>query len=241
VLIHVDKSLVAVAKPPGETVIPARGFEDDRITWRRLERQMGERLWVVHRLDADTSGVVVLARSAASHRELNEVFERRLVQKHYVALARGTMPSGHGRIDIPLHAARKGKARPALPGETGARDAVTDYHVLHSWRRRSSVVTMLRLRPLTGRHHQIRVHLKATGAPVLFDDVYGSRRHPDPGHDDDEGRLFEAAPCQRLALHASRLVLPPLGQRKDRLVLDAPLPADLTALVEWLSTIFSRP
>ncbi len=160
----------------------------------------------------------------------------RQVEKYYLAFAAGTMPAPSGRIDMALHTARKGRTRPARPGEAGAREAVTDYRVLQIWATRSHPdVSMLELRPRTGRHHQIRVHLRAIGAPILFDTVYGKQAlRAAEGGFGRTSTAFDSAPCRRLALHAWRLVLPPLGGRNGPLSLEAPLPPDLQALSEWL-------
>lgn len=221
-LLHEDHDLVAVAKPPGVPVIAARGEPPEACLQRLLERQLGRRLWVVHRVDRDVSGLVLFARNPEAHRELSLAFEHRRVEKTYVALAAGAIEPARGRLSAPLHEARKGKARPARPGETGARDAVTDYVVRERWRREGAVVSLLEVHPLTGRHHQIRVHLRSAAAPLLFDPLYGRGLMPP---------ALAGAPCQRLALHARRIEVPAGG---GRLVLEAPLAPDLEALVAWL-------
>jgi tRNA pseudouridine32 synthase/23S rRNA pseudouridine746 synthase len=223
-VVHQDEAVLAVAKPPGEPVIPARGEEPLACLQRRLEAQRGERLWVVHRIDRDASGVVVFARNAAAHRALSLAFERREVGKLYEAFTAGAPEAARGRIGIALHAARRGKTRPAAEGEPGARAAETDYAVRKRWVRPTGTVASLEARPRTGRHHQIRVHLRAIGAPILFDPLYGRSTMEEP---------LREAPCRRLALHARRLELPsPAGD--GRLVVEAPLAPDLVALRAWL-------
>ena len=226
VLVHDDPDVVAVSKPSGEPVIAERAGPPQACLRRRLEAQLGQRLWVVHRIDRDASGLVVFARNAAAHRALSLAFERRQVEKSYVALAGGEIEREHGTIDVALHAARKGKARPARPDEPGRREATTEYAVEKSWRRGDAVVSLVELRPRTGRHHQIRVHLRSMGAPLLFDPLYGRGLVP-PGLDE--------APCDRLALHALRLDLPAPGG-DGRLALEAPLAEDLQQLQSWLDT-----
>jgi RluA family pseudouridine synthase len=221
VLLHEDADLIAVAKPPGLPVIPARGEPAEACLQHHLAARRGERLWVVHRIDRDTSGVVVFARSPAAHRDLSLAFERRQVDKGYLAYAAGAL-AGVARIDQPLHAARRGKARPAEPGEPGARAAVTELTVERRWRHGDEVVSRVACRPITGRHHQLRVHLRSVGAPILGDPRYG--KHTRAG-------ALAAAPCPRLALHAARLTVPgPSGPR----TFVAPLPEDLAALDAWL-------
>jgi len=222
-VLHDDRDLVGANKPPGEPVIAARDEPPEACLQRRLERHLGRRLWVVHRIDRDASGVVVLACNGAAHRSLSMAFEHHRVEKTYVAFVAGTPPP-RGRLAFPLHAARKGKTRPARPGEAGAREAVTDYVVRRRWHRDDATLSLLDVHPLTGRHHQIRVHLRAAGVPLLFDPLYGRGLMP---------RALADAPCQRLALHARRLDLPsPSGP--GRLVLEAPIPPDLQQLILWL-------
>jgi RluA family pseudouridine synthase len=224
VLLHEDRNVVAVDKPAGAPVIPARGEDAEASVQRRLERQTGRRLWVVHRIDRDASGAVLFARSAEAHRALSLAFEHRLVNKSYVAIVAGRLSPLAGRIEAALHAARKGKTRPAKPGEPGALSAVTEYATERLWRIGGADVTRVTASPLTGRHHQIRVHLRFAGAPILFDPLYALGRLP---------AAVAEAPASRLALHAARVDVPaPTGE--GRLVVDCPLAPDLAALVEWL-------
>jgi len=221
--LHEDDDIVAVHKPSGEPVIPTRDGEPQDCLQRRLERQLGRRLFVVHRIDKDASGVVVFAQSAEAHRALSLAFEHRRVEKAYAAFVAGAIEPPLGRLEMALHPARKGKTRPALPGEPGAQSATTEYVTQSVWRL-PGIVSLLEARPHTSRHHQIRVHLRAAGAPILFDPLYGRGLMPD---------ALAGAPCTRLALHARRIDLPVL-RGEGRLVIEAPLAPDLVALAEWL-------
>jgi len=238
VLLHEDDDVVAVQKPSGEPVIPTRDVSAPDCVQRRLERQLGRRLWVVHRIDKDASGVVVFALNADAHRALSLAFERRQVSKAYTAFVAGSIEPPQGRLDVPLHAARKGKTRPARPGEPGAQAAETEYATRNRWTlvadssspggteapRNDGIVSLLEALPHTGRHHQIRVHLRAAGVPILFDPLYGRGLMPE---------ALAGGPCTRLALHARRIDLPrPRGE--GRVVIEAPLAPDLAALEEWL-------
>lgn len=223
-ILHTDSRLIAVDKPPGEPVIAERGGALEACLWRRLEARLGSRLYVVHRIDRETSGIVVFARSAEAHRELGRAFENRLVKKSYVAFTVGRLASPAGSIELALHDARKGKSRPANPGESGSRPARTDYEVEREWSAAGVVISRVAVSPLTGRRHQIRVHLRAAGAPILGDRLYGRRIELGP---------FLGVPCPRLALHAARIVLPaPAGGEAVEIV--SPLPDDLVALDRWL-------
>jgi RluA family pseudouridine synthase len=213
---------LAVDKPPGVTVIPARAEDPAHSLWRTLERARGERLWVVHRIDRGTSGLVLFARDAATHRAFSSAFEERAVRKGYLALTRGIPVPLSGTIDIALHPARKGKMRPAAPGEAGALIAATDYVVFRRWETPEGPVALVELFPRTGRQHQIRVHLRAIGAPLLVDPLYGSRP-PILG-------------LERLALHAATVSFPDPATGAE-VTLEAPLAPDLQAVVERLDRL----
>ena len=210
---------LAVDKPPGVTVIPARAEDPGHSLWRTLERARGERLWVVHRIDRGTSGVALFARDAATHRALSTAFEARAVRKGYLALTRGIPAPLSGTIDLALHPARKGKTRPAAPGEAGALIAATDYVVFRRWETPEGPVALVELFPRTGRQHQIRVHLRAIGAPLLVDPLYGS---PPP-----------LLGLERLALHAATITFPDPATGAE-VTVEAPLAPDLQAVVERL-------
>jgi RluA family pseudouridine synthase len=223
-LLHDDGDVVAVAKPAGVPVIPARDEPATDSVQRQLERQLGRRLWIVHRIDRDASGLVLFACNAEAHRELSLAFEHRRVTKSYVAFAAGALSPTAGRIDLALHGARKGKTRPAQPGEAGALASVTEYETTGTGGIDGAVVSRVAARPLTGRHHQIRVHLRSRECPILFDPLYAKGRTP---------AALAGAPCARLALHALRIDAPhPSG--RGRLALECPLAPDLSALAAWL-------
>ena len=168
---------------------------------------------------------LLFARTAEAHRTLCLAFEERRVRKTYVAFTLGVPSPRESRITTPLHPARRGKVRPAAPGEDGAWDAATRYIVRRSWERLGTSVALVEAHPETGRHHQIRAHLRSIGTPVLFDRVYGRQ---------SAGEWAAGSPVSRLALHASRLVVPDAAQAELTHTFDAPLAADLAALLHWL-------
>ena len=231
-----DHRLLAVAKPPGVVVVPDRGGAPDTCLRRRLERERGEALWVVHRLDRDTSGVVVFARDAATHRALSLLFERREARKTYLAVVRTPPAAKEGTIDTPLHTARKGKMRPAARGEAGALASTTEFRLLRQWTLPTALPALIEARPRTGRQHQVRVHLRSIGSPLLVDPLYGvvsrvvSRDLGLPGED---------VLCSRLTLHASSIELPLPGEAAP-LRIEAPLPEDLAALLATLDAASGR-
>jgi tRNA pseudouridine32 synthase/23S rRNA pseudouridine746 synthase len=216
--------LIAVAKPPGITVIPGRNEPPEACLRARLEAERGEPLFVVHRIDRDTSGVVVFARTAVAHRALSMAFEKRRTEKRYLAFT-GVMSgmAAEGRIALAVRLARRGLMKIAVAGEREALAAETSYVMTRRWRRDvagEERAALIEARPLTGRQHQIRLHLAASGAPIWGDPLYG------------QGAAPPDAPITRLALHAHRLAIPtPSGAW---LRLEAPLPDDLRALEAWL-------
>jgi tRNA pseudouridine32 synthase/23S rRNA pseudouridine746 synthase len=219
-ILHEDPQLVALAKPPGRIVIPSR--RGGEATLQEEAQERFGRLWVVHRLDRGTSGLLLFARTAASHRALSLAFERREVEKRYLAVVRGTMPE-QARAEAPLAPARHGRMRPAEPGNPRGKAAATRFRLLEPLAR-AEATALVECIPESGRLHQIRVHLAWLGAPLCYDPDYGA----DLPIRDDEGREILA----RTPLHAWRLALrhPESGQP---LSLEAPLPADLEALLAW--------
>lgn len=234
--LYEDASLIAVAKPAGVVVIPARAEEAEPCLHAALEASRGERLWVVHRLDRDTSGVVLFARTAEEHRRLNGLFERRLVQKRYLAWTRGAPPAAEGVIDTPLHSARKGKMRPAAASEAGALPSRTRYRVLRRWEGLAcGTVCAVEASPETGRQHQIRVHLRSVDAPLVVDPVYGRASRV---MQTELGGTGDAVALGRLSLHAAEVAL--ASAEGAPLRVEAPLPDDLLAWQDALAEAVQR-
>ena len=212
-MLYEDERYLAIDKPSGWLVVPGRGrARGEETVVRQLSRRRGgERLWVVHRLDRETSGVLLLARHAAAHRLANTAFARRQARKRYLAVVEGCPEPAAGRVDLPIGAdPRRSRRGSMIIDEARGKAALTDYRVVQ--RLAEGRAALVELWPQTGRTHQLRVHLAHLGHPVLQDERYGSLR----------GDL----PCARLALHAAQLLVPSLA-----LDLTAPLPEDLEALV----------
>jgi tRNA pseudouridine32 synthase/23S rRNA pseudouridine746 synthase len=216
-----DAALVAVDKPPGRVVIPGRGAPE-RTLLDEAQAEHG-RLWVVHRLDRGTSGVLLFARSAAAHRALNLAFEGRAVEKRYLAIVRGAPPD-EARLDLTIAHARKGRMRPGRPGEEGAKPAATRVRVLERFPARPPLpaLALVEAVPETGRTHQIRVHLAWAGTPLACDPDYGEA---EPLRDAAGTALLARTP-----LHAAALAFPHPASGA-RVQVEAPLPADMAALL----------
>ncbi|MBZ4397496.1 RNA pseudouridine synthase [Myxococcus sp. MISCRS1] len=208
--------VLVVDKPPGVPVIPGR---DGGPSLRdALESQRGRKIFVVHRLDRDTSGALVFALDAAVHRALSIAFESGKVRKRYLALVEGRIDAP-SLVDVPLIAARKGRMRVARPGEAEAKPSRTRVRPVESFDK----ATLVEAEPLTGRTHQIRVHLLSLGHPLLMDHQYG---RDTALTEKDLGGQGDGVVLERTPLHAARVEWPALPGVEARGV-DAPLPEDM--------------
>jgi len=218
------RSWIAVQKPPGRLVIPGRNEEATPPLKEAVERQLGRPVWTVHRLDRDTSGVLLFALTAEAHRSLSMAFENGKVHKRYLALVKGVF-EGERLIDRPLTAARRGRMRPAHPGEEG-KPSQTHVRALESFQD----ATLVQVEPLTGRTHQIRVHLSWEGFPLLVDPQY---RRPERLTERDLGGTREEVLLDRTPLHCWRLRVPQV-EETPATEIEAPVPEDLQRVLEWL-------
>lgn len=211
---------IAIDKPPHALVIPGRGDETKTPSIReQLEAQLRAKVWVVHRLDRDTSGVLVFARNARAHRALSMAFEAGQIAKRYLAIVSGALAEEQA-IALALVPARRGRMRPVKPNEPG-KDAVTKVRPLEALRD----ATLVEAEPLTGRTHQIRVHLASIGHPLIVDHQYGSSE-PIAGADG-------AVVLDRTPLHAARIEVPKLESVEARVV-ESPPAEDIRRTLEAL-------
>jgi 23S rRNA pseudouridine1911/1915/1917 synthase len=208
-----DEHLLVVDKPAGLVVHPGAGHATDTLVQALAGRAAGgdpERPGIVHRLDRDTSGLMVVARSEEAFERLSELVRERALERTYLALVRGRPRSRRGKIDAPIGRDRGDPTRISLDTDS-PREAVTHFEVVELLPEHA----LLRVTLETGRMHQIRVHLAAIDLPVVGDPTYGV---PDPG-------------LERQFLHAARLAFPhPF--RDERLELDSELPPDLAEYLE---------
>lgn len=180
---HADDALLVVEKPAGLLSVPGRLPEHQDCLISRVQQQYPDAL-VVHRLDQVTSGLMVLARGKAAHRALSIQFERREVSKRYQALVEGVLEADAGEIDLPLICDWPNRPRQKVDFALG-KPSLTRWQVLA--RDGQQQQTRLALEPVTGRSHQLRVHLMSIGHPIVGDDFYS------------------AAPAARVCLHALSL------------------------------------
>lgn len=228
-VVHEDDAMVVVDKPPGLPVHPSASYHRNTLTFLLRQRYPVDPPHLAHRLDRETSGVLVCARTLEDERVLKKAFERRQVEKTYLAIVRGRMADETGRIDLPLGRPDEGLHLLMEVRQDGA-PARTRYEVVA----RASEHTLVALRPETGRQHQLRVHLAALGHPIVGDKLYGPEG-PQPFLDYVEEGMTPELETRlghpRQALHAHRLTFahPRDGERTT---VAAPLAPDLEAL--WI-------
>ncbi len=229
-IVYEDDALVVVNKPPGMVVHPAPGHEHGTLVNALLYHcktlsGIGdeERPGIVHRLDKDTSGLMLVAKHDRSHRHLSDQLRDRTLSRRYVALVQGRLPAERGTIDAPIGRHPQHRQKMTVVESTG-RDARTHYEVLESW----GALSLVQLSLETGRTHQIRVHLAHINRPVIGDPVYGVKAVSLPRHPAIE-RWIRMFPRQALHARGLQFEHPETG---ETMVFAAALPDDLTGLLE---------
>ncbi len=224
-----NEHFVALNKPSGLLSVPDR--EGKEISLKQILKEKYGQIWTVHRLDKDTSGVIVFAKDEETHKYLSGLFEGREVEKFYTGIVHGVPAQGSGSIDAPImeHPVKKGLMVINKKGKA----ALTDYTVVESIGNFSLVQFQIH----TGRTHQIRVHMKHIGHPIICDPLYGNgepvmlsaikKKFNLSKKEEEERPLFN-----RLALHSERLQFKDAAKQKH--VFEAPLPKDMRALLQQL-------
>lgn len=223
-IIFENDDLIVINKPAGMVVHPAAGHWDGTLVNAVLGHApemegVGDeaRPGIVHRLDKDTSGLILVAKNDAAHRELQRQFKERTVEKHYLALLDGHPPTPTGRIEAGIGRDPRNRKRMSVMPGTRGRAAVTEFRELARFAEHSYVEA----HPETGRTHQLRIHFAYLGCPIAGDVVYG-RRKP-------------TLRLKRQFLHAARLTLALPGSGR-RMSFEAPLPPDLADVLKLLAS-----
>lgn len=228
-----DEALLIVNKPPDLLTIPDRFDISKPNLYHLLSEQYEEKIYIVHRIDRETSGIICFAKTEEAHKHLSQQFEGRTVNKTYLALVEGKPNPPEGTIDKPIgpHPTQAGIMTVMKSGKS----AVTDYKTIEVFKAFSLVEANIK----TGRTHQIRVHFKSIGHPLAVDPLYGKRevfylseikhRSYQLGKDQEERPLMS-----RTTLHAYQLTLEHPGTG-ERMSFQAPLPKDFQAVVNQLN------
>ena len=226
-LIYEDSQLMVINKPAGMVVHPSLGHATGTLVQAalahapELEGISGEqRPGIVHRLDKDTSGLILIAKDERTHRWLQDQFRLRKVKKVYIALVEGLPPTPTGRVEASIGRDPSHRKRMAVVSKEKGREAISEYYTLETF----PAHTLLEVHPLTGRTHQIRLHMAFIKCPIVADTIYGHKN--------------ASIPLARHFLHASRLTVTLPGETMPR-VFEAPLPPDLVEALEYLK-IHSR-
>jgi 23S rRNA pseudouridine1911/1915/1917 synthase len=221
-IIFENKDVVVIDKPAGMVVHPSAGHAQDTLVNAvlahapDLEGIGGEqRPGIVHRLDKNTSGLILVAKNDHSLHILQEQFRTRKVKKIYTALCDGHPPTPTGRIDAAVGRDSSVRKKMAIVSDAKGRTAVSEYHTLETFEEH----TLMEVHPETGRTHQIRLHMAFIGCPVTGDTIYGRKR--------------STVPLSRHFLHASRLTIFLPGEDAVR-IFESPLPPDLTRVLAQL-------
>jgi 23S rRNA pseudouridine955/2504/2580 synthase/23S rRNA pseudouridine1911/1915/1917 synthase len=227
-ILYADDHLIAVAKPAGITVIPDRWNPTTGTLRSQVESKFG-RVFVLHRLDRNTSGVVLFARNATTHRTLSIHFEERKIRKTYQAIVEGCPATNEGTIDTPI-IFKKGKASISSEGK----ESITLYRILE----RFQGYSLISLQPITGRTHQIRIHCQASGFPLIVDPLYSERSEiytsEIKGARFKSGKYHTQRPLiNRTSLHAEKITCIHPHTNKE-LSIEAPLPKDIKACINQL-------
>jgi tRNA pseudouridine32 synthase/23S rRNA pseudouridine746 synthase len=198
-ILHLSKQMIVLDKPEGLLTVPGRGDDRADCLLSRVQLEFPDAM-IVHRLDLATSGIVVMGRGPKYQRELSILFQDRKVEKRYQALVDGLMEQDEGLVDLPMIVDWPNRPKQKVDFELG-RPSQTRYRVLA--RDEEKNITRVELEPITGRSHQLRVHMDSLGHPILGDDLYGTP--------------VSQGKASRLMLHACRLMLihPATGKPLD--------------------------
>ncbi|MCX5749937.1 MAG: RluA family pseudouridine synthase [Candidatus Saganbacteria bacterium] len=217
-ILYEDEQIIAVDKPPRVSTIPNTSTPREESLVGMLEERFERKFFVVHRLDKDTSGVIVFALDPATHRDLNIQFEQQKVEKKYIGIVEGKTDFVEKKISIPISKSKIGSKKVALSSK--GFEAITIVKTLKNLKGYSIV----EIRPVTGKRHQIRLHLKAIGHPLAIDELYG-RKEPIIIN----GKIV----LDRMPLHASEISFVHPG-RQEKITISSEIPQDMNGFISSL-------
>ncbi len=229
-IIFENEDFIALNKGAGMLTIPDRHDEAQVSLYRYLQQEYGK-IFIVHRLDRDTSGLLLFAKKEETHKYLSQLFEQRKIEKIYLGIIHGSLTIKKGFINEPIteHPFQKGMMTVIKKGKA----SITDYHVLEDY----NIYSLVQFNIHSGRTHQIRVHMKFAGHPIICDPLYGDgkavllssfkKKYKLSQHDEEERPMIS-----RLALHSQKLTFRDLHGNNHSI--EAPLPKDMKALLQQL-------
>ena len=233
-IIHEDDDIIVINKPAGWLTLPDRFDPNKENLLKSLESYRGE-IFVNHRLDRETSGLIVFSKNAESHKNLQDQFEQGEVDKHYLAIVLGIPPLEVGQIDLKLKYSNGHKR--TLIDDSG-KPSLTKFRILNAW----DMFSLLEVKIMTGRTHQIRAHMKAIGHPLMCDELYGdgvpfllSRFKRKYNRDQEQ---HERPLLSRTALHAFQLAFKHPSTGED-MHFEEDMPKDMRAVVYQLDKLSS--
>jgi 23S rRNA pseudouridine955/2504/2580 synthase/23S rRNA pseudouridine1911/1915/1917 synthase len=227
-IIFENNDFVVVDKPSGLLSIPDR--EGDEVSLKRILKDKYGEIYTVHRLDKDTSGLIVFAKNEETHKYLSQAFEERSVEKYYQGIVKGALNEKEKTIDAPI--AQNTVKKTQMIVHKRGKPSVTDYRLLEEFRKYS----LVEFRIYTGRTHQIRVHMQYIGHPIACDDIYGDGEPVylssiKKNYHLSKNELEEKPLLSRLALHAHRLSF---IFNNEKFEFEAALPKDMSALIRQM-------
>ena len=229
-IIFENDHFIALNKAAGMLTIPDRHDETQVSLYRYLQNEYGK-IFIVHRLDRDTSGLVLFAKTEETHKYLSQLFEQRKIEKIYLGIIHGSLEIKKGSINEPItdHPFQKGLMTVSKKGKA----SITDYLVLEDY----NLYSLVQFNIHSGRTHQIRVHMKFAGHPIICDSLYGDgkpvllssfkKKYKLSQHDEEEKPMIS-----RLALHSHKLTFKDLHGKNHSI--ETPLPKDMKALLQQL-------
>jgi len=229
-IIFENDDFVAINKESGMLTIPDR-HDDTQLSLYKILNQLYGKIFIVHRLDRDTSGLILFAKNETSHKYFSQIFEQRNIEKKYLGIVRGSMPDKNGSINEPIgeHPVKKGVMAITKKGKP----SLTNYEVLEDY----GIFSLVQFEIQSGRTHQIRVHAKSIGHPIICDSVYGDGKPVllssfKKKYKLSQNELEERPIISRLGLHSFSLDFRDIHQKE--FLLEAPLPKDMKALLQQL-------
>lgn len=231
-VVHESGDFIAINKPSGMLTIPDRYDNAQQSLYSILSAKYGK-IFVVHRLDKDTSGLILFAKNEGTHKFLSQLFEQRKIEKKYQAIVQGVLTPADGTINEAIieHPSKKGEMTISKRGKP----SITDYETLENF----GLYSMVSFQIHSGRTHQIRVHMKFAGHPIICDPIYGNGQPVYLSSFKKKFRLGESEEerplMNRLALHSHSLSF--LDSYGNKVELIAPLPKDMRALLNQLGKV----